>query len=69
MSSCFNDQNCKLFYLYLKAYVSSTSPDGRKEEPKSGQLHKLKNYVSSTSTDGRREEPKIVQLQKLSCSK
>jgi hypothetical protein len=69
MSSCFNDQNCTLFYLYLKAYVSSTSTDGRKEEPKSVLLHKLKAYASSTSADGRKEEPKIVQLQKLSCMK
>jgi hypothetical protein len=46
-------------------YVSSTSTDGRKEEPDSVQLHKLKAYVSSTSTDGRKEEPKRVQLHKL----
>jgi hypothetical protein len=56
-----------MFDLYLKAYVSSTSTDGKKEESKSVQLHKLKAHVSSTSTDGRREEPRIVHLQKLSC--
>jgi hypothetical protein len=64
MSSCFNDQNCKLFYPYLKAYVSSTSTDGKKEEPKSAATQ-VEGLCELYFNRCRREEPKSVQLHNL----